>query len=72
MSRISTGLDEAFLLQLAKGFPQGPPRNAQGSGQFRFDQPGAGRDLTRGDRITQLVQGLLAQTRLRQPAEARP
>ena len=67
-----TGLDQAFLLQLAQRLPQGSPRNAKGGGQFRLDQPGARGDLTRGDGIAQLVESLLAQARLGQPAEARP
>ena len=67
-----TGLDQALLLQLAQRLPQGSPRDAEGGGQFRFDQPGARGDLTGGDGVAQLVEGLLAQARLGQPAEARP
>ena len=65
------GLDQALLLQLAQRLPQGSARDAQGGGQFRFDQPGAGGDLAGGDRVAQLVQGLLAQAGLGQPAQAR-
>ena len=63
-------LDQALLLELAQRLPQCSPRDAQGGRQFRFDQPGAGLDLTGGHRVAQLVQGLLAQAGLRQPAQA--
>ena len=48
------------------------PVSSQSSRQFRFDQPGARRNFTGGDRVAQLSQGLLAQACLGQTAETGP
>ena len=61
-----SGRDQTLLLQLTHRLPKGAATDLQSVRQFRFHQVRSGTQLTRGDRLPQRGQRLLAQAGLLQ------